>query len=284
MNALSSVSFVNKKWLKSTVIVCCCIMGLSFLPSCKKEIKDPLLLSISPDYLILDLTGGTTLPLTISASGPKNLQRFKIEVQNNNTKTVLLDSTLSWGSRFSLIYNYTLPARSASFQQTLFFTVLDSDGSTAQTSRTLNVAATSTTPLEKTGVKLATKNSGNADAFDLLNQNALMSALDDALLQDVVDAPSTVDVATISHSWKSSNGAKFLAFDGFNYANATKESIEGAFTTGSSVSQINGLAAGSIVIVQTTRGGVKRYYAIQITTVNEDLVGTNDFYLFNMKY
>lgn len=233
----------------------------------------------------MNVTGGTNLALTINASGPKNLQRFKIEVQDNsNNKTLLLDTVLSWGSKFSLLYNYSIPARSTDYSLVLFFTVLDSDGNTDQASRTLNVAHTSTIPTAKTGLKMATKHSGNADAFDLLNQSALMSALDDASLQDVVDVPNTTDAATISHSWKSSNSAKFLPFDGFDYGNATKESIEAAYIAGSSVSQVNNLAEGSIVIVQTTRGNVKRYYAIQITTINEDTVGDNDFYLFSMKY
>ncbi len=281
----SSVSFLNKKLFGSQMALLLCILGLGLLTSCKKDVQDPLLLTISPRYLVMNVTGGTNLPLTISASGPKNLQRFKIEVQDNtNSKVTLLDTVLTWGSKFSLLYNYTIPARSTSFSLVMYFTVLDSDGNVVQASRTLNVAATSTVPTQKTGMKIATKHSGNSDAFDLLNQTALMSALDDVALQDMVDVPNITDAATISHSWKSANGSKFLAFDGFDYGNATKESIEAAFTSGSSVSQVNNLTGSSVVIVQTNRGGVKRYYAIQITIINEDTVGDNDFYLFNMKY
>ncbi|MDB5257989.1 MAG: hypothetical protein JWM14_2684 [Chitinophagaceae bacterium] len=270
---------------KLQIIVLACILGLTTLFSCKKDVQDPLLLSVNPDYLVMDVTGGTNLALTINASGPKNLQRFRIQVQDNsNIKTTILDSTLEWGSKFSLLYNYTVPARSANYSMVIYLFVLDSDGNTAETSRTLNVAATSTTPTEKTGMKIATLHSGNADAFDLLNQQAVMSALVDAGLQDILDVPNTSDAATISHSWKSNNSAKFLAFDAFNYGNATKETIEGAFNSGAAVSQVNSLAVGSVVIVQTNRGGVKRYYAIQITAINEDTVGDNDFYLFSMKY
>ena len=279
------VFILIKKRFSLQVALLLCILGLSFLSSCKKDVQDPLLLTVNPEYLVMDVTGGTNLPLTISASGPKNLQRFKIEVQDNtNHKTVLLDSVLTWGSKFSLLYNYLIPTRSTSFSMVLFLTVLDSDGNTAQASRTLNIAATSTTPTEKTGLKIATKNSTNSDAFDLLNQSALMSALDDASLQDIVDVPNTTDAATLSYSWKSGNGSKFVLFNGFNYGNATKETIEGAFSSGTAVSQVSSLTASSVVIVQTNRGGVKRYYAIQITTINDDTVGDNDFYLFNMKY
>lgn len=280
-----SIYSIHSLYKKLPVFLWVCVLGLSTLSSCKKDIEDPLLLTVSPSYLVMNVTGGTNLALTINASGPKNLQRFKIEVQDNtNNKTILLDTVLSWGSKFSLLYNYTIPARSADYSLVLYFTVLDSDGNTAQASRTLNVAHTSTVPTEKTGFKIATKHSGNADAFDLLNQTALMSTLDYAALQDILDVPNTTDAATISHSWKSSNSAKFLPFDGFDYPNATKESIEAAFASGSSVSQVNNLTGASIVIVQTNRGNVKRYYAIRITSLNEDTVGDNDFYLFNMKY
>lgn len=259
-----------------------CIVGLGLLSSCKKDVADPLLLSVNPNVLVMNITGGTNLALTINASGPKNLHRFKMEVQRDNIKTVLLDSILDWGSKFSFLYNYTVPTSTANYSQVIVFTVLDSDGNTAQTSRTMNVSATATIPTEKTGLKLATKQSGNADAFDLLNQEALMSDLTAVTLQDIVDVPNTT-ASFLSHSWKSNNSAKFLSFDGFNYGNATKESIESAFTSGASVSQVNGLTSGSIVLVQTNRGGIKRYYAIQITAVNED-AGDNDFYLFSMKY
>ena len=276
----------NSSWYKKlSFLFLAGTIGLSTLSSCKKDIEDPLLLTVSPSYLVMNVTGGTNLALTIGASGPKNLQRFKIETQDNtNNKVILLDTVLSWGSKFSMLYNYTVPARSSDYSIVLFFTVLDSDGNTAQASRTLNVAHTSTVPTEKTGLKMSTKHSGNSDAFDLLNQTALMSTLEDPALQDIVDVVHATDAATISHSWKSSNSAKFLPFDGFDYGNATKESIEAAFVSGSSISQVNGLSVGSIVIVQTTRGNVKRYYAIQITTINEDTVGDNDFYLFSMKY
>lgn len=286
MNISSVVSLLSKKLVRPQVIGMLCILTLGLLSSCKKDIQDPLLLDVNPSYLVMDVTGGDNLPLTINASGPKNLVRFKIEVQDNtNTKVVLLDSMLSWGSKFSLLYNYIVPAKSNNFSLVLFFTVLDSDGNTAQTTRTLNVAGTSTTPTEKTGMKLSTKESGNSDAFDLLNQTALMSALDATSLQDVVDVPNALDATMLSRSWKSSNNAKFISFDGFDYGNATKESIEAAFTSGTAVSQVNNLTSSSIVIVQTNRGNVKRYYAIQITTVNEDATPTNnDFYLFNMKY
>jgi len=283
MTTHSPLSILSKiSRLSFTVLVC--TAGLSLLFSCKKDVEDPLLLSVNPNVLVMNIAGGTNLPLTINASGPKNLQRFKMEVQRNNIKTVLLDSVLNWGNKFSFLYNYTIPTSSANYSQVIVFTVLDSDGNTAQTSRTMNVAATATVPTEKTGMKIATKHSANSDAFDLLNQEAVMSALVDASLQDILDVPNTTDAAILSHSWKSNNNAKFLSFDGFNYGNATKESIEAAFTSGASVSQVNNLAEGSIVIVQTNRGGVKRYYAIQITTVNDDTVGDNDFYLFSMKY
>jgi hypothetical protein len=280
----SFTSSLQQKTFYQKVILLACLLGLTTLFSCKKDIQDPLLLSISPEYLVMDVTGGTNLPLTINASGPKNLQRFRIQVQINNTKTTILDSTLEWGSKFSLLYNYAIPASSENYSMVIYFLVLDSDGNTAQASRTLNVAATATTPTEKTGMKIASLHSGNADAVDLLNQQAVMSTLVDAGLQDMLDVPNTTDAGTLSHSWKSGNGAKFLSFDGFNYASATKETIEAAFTSGASVSQVNSLAPGSVVIVQTNRGGVKRYYAIQITAVNEDTVGDNDFYLFSMKY
>ncbi|MDF2457258.1 MAG: hypothetical protein K0R51_3251 [Cytophagaceae bacterium] len=286
MNTSSAVSFLSKKLFRSQVIGMFCILTLGLLSSCKKDIQDPLLLDVNPSYLVMDVTGGANLPLTINASGPKNLVRFKIEAQDNtNTKVVLLDSMLSWGSKFSLLYNYTVPTKSNNFSLVLFFTVLDSEGNTAQTTRTLNVTGTSTPPTEKTGLKLSTKYSGNSDAYDLLNETALMSALDAASLQDIVDVATEITPADISYSWKSGNGSKFVSFNGFNYANATKETIEAAFASGTAVSQVNSLAAGSIVIVQTNRGNVKRYYAIQITTINEDdTVANNDFYLFNMKY
>ncbi len=286
MNTSFVVSFLRKKIVPSQVIGMLCILTLALLSSCKKDIEDPLLLDVNPSYLVMDATGGANLPLTINASGPKNLVRFKLEAQDNtNAKVVLLDSMLSWGSKFSLLYNYTVPAKSSNFSLVLFFTVLDSDGNTAQTTRTLNVSGSSTTPTEKTGMKISSKQSGNSDAFDLLNQTALMSALDATALQDLVDLPNPVDATVLSLSWKTSNNAKFVSFNGFDYGNATKETIEAAFTAGTAVSQVNNLTASSIVIVQTNRGNVKRYYAIQINTVNEDpTAGNNDFYLFNMKY
>ncbi|MBC7485185.1 MAG: hypothetical protein H7282_00305 [Cytophagaceae bacterium] len=282
MNTYSSISIFSKKLFRLQFILLFCIVGLSILSSCKKDVVDPLLLSVNPNVLVMNITGGTNLALTINASGPKNLQRFKMEVQRDNVKTILLDSVLNWGNKFSFLYNYTVPTSNANYSQVIVFTVLDADGNTAQTSRTMNVSATSTVPTEKTGIKIATKQSGNADAFDLLNQEALMSDLTATTLQDILDVPYTT-ASMLSHSLKSNNNAKFLSFDGFNYPNATKESIESAFNSGASVSQINNLAAGSIVLVQTNRGSIKRYYAIQITAANED-VGNNDFYLFSMKY
>lgn len=263
----------------------CTIIGLLIvLSSCKKSVEDPLLLTINPRNLILDVEGGKNIPLTIGGAGPKSLTRFKIEVQDNNTKTVILDSALSWGKNFNLSYNYYIPARSTAYSLILFFTLLDSDGNTAHTSRTLNVSPATESLTSLSGLKMATKNSGNPDAYDLLNNMALISNVDAVALQDMVDVANVSDPAQVSHSWNSNNGAKFLKFDSFDYANATKASIQAAYATGTSQSQVTNIQAGSIVLIQTLRNNTIHYYAIQVVSINDDTVGTNDFYLFNMKY
>lgn len=272
--------FVKEKWMYLLLI----IITTNTLSCNTKENVDPLRISVTPDYLVMESRGGVSIPFTINCSGPRTLQKFKIEVQDNTTKTTILDSTLSWGKSFALTYYHQIPKKSNRYSLVFFFHVLDSDGNISSASRTINVSASSIPATEISGVQIYTKETGNADAYDLLNFQSLMSALDPSSSQDIVDVPNSSDATIVSRSWTSSSGAKFLVFNAFDYANATQESIQNTYLSGSPQSQINNLLAGSIILMETNRNNVKRYYAIQMVSINDDGLGNNDFYLFNVKY
>ena len=272
------------KFIATSIKLILFLTIISSTLSCKKDNVDPLKLYVTPDYLVMNAKGGANFNFTISGKGPTALRRFKMEVQENTSKTTLVDSTLEWGKTFSLIYKYAIPKRNEDYTLTFYFHLIDNDGNTTSASRVINVSSFNIPASEKTGEKIYTQQSGLSDAYDLLNFTALMSTIDPASTQDIVDVPDGTNPNNISHAWTSSANAKFVLYNAFDYANATKESIMSSFLSGTALGQISNIQAGSTILIETDRNSVKRYYAVQIISINEDNSGNNDFYLLNIKY
>lgn len=252
--------------------------------SCKKDNVNPISMSIRPDYLYMDADMEEVIPFTVSVKGPSKLSRFMIQYQQSGGALVTLkDSSLNTSTSLYYAFNYTLPTATNSYEITLYFYCYDVEGGTASSSRTFRVSGSNTPATETSGVKLYSTSSGNTDGYNLKSGVSLQTSSASADSVDIKDIVNSTSTDVLSRSITSSNNAKFVVFNSFNYANATSQSIRNAFTNGVSLSQVNNLNAGTVLIAEINRLGVKYYYALSIVSINDDAGSTNDFYLINYK-
>ncbi|MFN8417008.1 MAG: hypothetical protein U0U66_11815 [Cytophagaceae bacterium] len=260
------------------------LLFLTVTLSCKKDNVNPISISVRPDYLYMDADMEEVIPFTVSVKGPSKLTRFIIQYQQSGGALITLkDSSLNTSTSLYYAFNYTLPVATNSYETTLYFYCYDNEGGTASTSRTFRVSGSNTPATETSGVKLYSASSGNTDGYNLNSGVYLQTSSAPSDSIDIRDVVNTSLTDVLSRSITSSNNVKFVVFNSFNYANATSQSIRNAFTNGVSLSQVNNINAGTILIAEINRLGVKSYYAISIVSVNDDSGAANDFYLINYK-
>ncbi len=272
---------------KSVALILC--SSLVFLSSCKKENTKPVLL-IEPYSLILDVVSGDVVQFkTRSTSDNSKLVRFVIKSKlNNASTTTILDSLLGSLSTFNFDYEYFVAHSTGPYAVTLTFEVHDADGEVTQAVKKLNVIAGAVVLTETSGHTFYSKNSTVFPeyAFDVENKVPAIGSVD-STFRDIEDNQPSPTANTLSRSWKSPAGGKFVRFPGFDYANATDQSLINAFNSGVPSDQLNNITVGDIVLTRlgSLPDSIKIYAALKLVEVfDEPGTSDNDKYVFNMKF
>ena len=124
-------------------------------------------------------------------------------------------------------------------------------------------------------------NSGHTDAFDLELNAPLFSTVADTTTRDLQD-DSGMDTV-LSKRWKSPAVGKFVAFNGFDYANATDSSVINAYNSGIKLPIINNISTGDIFITKLGSTSASKYVLIRISDVRDNIGSANDYYEFSIK-
>jgi len=259
------------------------ITGLSVCSfSCKKKNYIPVV-HVSPSNINISAMQGDVLTFKVYVSGDEeDLSRFAIHTQIENAviKTEL-DTTIS-GKVLYYTYQYICPD---TIEGSVFitFSAYDKDGEKGETGTRVIIAPESIILTETAGHIIYSKFSGSPDVFDIATGTVKFSGVAPLNVQDIADYDTIPSDSLLQKAWHSPAGNQFVAFSGFDYANATNLTAKAAYNAGIKLSFLSDVKSNDIFITKINHGAKDIYAVIRVTNVI-DLPGlANDKYEFNLK-
>jgi hypothetical protein len=254
--------------------------------SCNEETDNTPVISISPFSLHFTAKVNEFIPFIIKIQSPVALKSLKIHNKIEGTGaayTLLLDSNLAGSKGFNYEYDYKVSLSYSGKTINFKFTVFDNDGNSWELIRYAEVQNNEVILTEIAGCAINSKYSGKPDGFDIESCTQQFSANVHDSLIDIMDYDTLANDSLLNKTLTSKTGAKFVAFNGFDYANATNVTASNAYDAGNKLDIITNLTIGDILITKTLKGQKSTIAVIRITTI-VDLPGTsNDRYEFNVK-
>jgi hypothetical protein len=255
--------------------------------ACKKESKIPVL-TLTPSRHDIDVVSGQVVSIGIRGrSDNSTLARLIITSKRDNSFTTTIKDTALSGSSLAWNWEYLVQHATQPYMELLTFTLIDAEGAQMQDTRALYVTLGATILTETTGHLFYSGASTVhlESAFDLEERVQVLYTVD-SVRRDVQDA-TAAGADQLSRTWFSPAGGRFIRFNSFDYANATDVSLRNAFNSGLPLEQLDGIAAGDIIIARlgSQPANVSYYAALRVTEV-VDLPGSadNDRYVFNLKW
>lgn len=236
---------------------------------------------VYPDSLAFHAETGDKILFEINATSLAD-PILRVQIGQKTTKTglnIIFDSIVSVKD-FSHKYQYTVPFTIYERYIELSFVVQTLIDSYFVTKYLL--IDSNNTPLKEssTHVMYSQINKSN-NAFSLIHR-AIVSFPKDSLLSDVYEYyNSSFPVASLSYEWRSATNRKFTRFNDYNYAEATVESLQTAYSIGSKKTSISDLKINDILLVGDPSDALG---VIKITAIFDEEGNVNDRYLFNLKY
>jgi hypothetical protein len=257
----------------------CLTMVLS--SSCKRDKDSVPHVTVTPTPLYIYGNIGDLVTFNITVDSDKRLSKFYISQQPDNQVPVTVLDTAITAKGVSFSYYYRMPANMAGKSIIFEFRAEDEDGNVGKQVRRVFVSTPPTiTLVETTGHRMYSNLSANPDAYNLESGVSEFSTSDSSLL-DIQDNSGTD--TTLSKTWISPAGGKFVSANGFDYANATDATEINAYNGGVQNIQITNLTVGDIIITKMGSLTTDKYAVIRITAVI-DLPGkNNDYYEFSIK-
>lgn len=278
-----------KKNICLVVAIITAILATGFTGCKKKDKKEAPVIIISPNQLHILGNVGDVVAFKITVNTNARLSKFiiKAAAQNQPPSTLLDTSITTVGTVF--YYYYTFPENQAGKSITMSFRAEDQNGMSNEDYRVVFINPLPTvkpiTLTETAGHTMYRYRSNKFDAYNLETNGGEYSILSDSTARDIQDFSDTAN-ATLSRSWKSPAGGKFVHFvsgSGFDYANATDSSTIGAYTAGLKTSLLTNLKIGDVILSKLGSTSSNKYVVIRITNV-VDVEGKNeDYYEFSIK-
>jgi len=258
------------------------IFFLYFIFSCRKD-SDPLILNISPLGLNQVAKAGSIIEFRLSGSGNSPIINLKvISKLKNSPEKITLDSIFKIPSKkISFSYFYSVPEYLEDTSTIITFEIIDQAGNSFQVSRQLLIYVEGKQLTETTSYQIFPKNSENLrSGFNLETLTYGTIGVTDSSLIDIYD-PSISDTLTLT--WKSMSGGKFVRFNDFNYSAATNITLKEAYSSGVKLDLINNLKVGDIVLFFRKSGQTENYAAIKLLNVVNSKTDVEKYYFFNVK-
>lgn len=214
-----------------------------------EEDADNVVLFATPSAT--EVLGGQKIYFDILAETRNTtLALFKVESFDNISGQKELFSTEPATQRWQYRYVYDVPNIAVeSLDIELIFTAVDNLGNRQTISRTIHVTTTAAELTELTGVALYSPLSGKDDAFSFrLLQRVNSSKAEDADVDIYVDADE-LSPETLARSWGSKTGLRFAKVNSFNYAAASRQSLEVVYANTVTKTNITDLDIDDIILV-----------------------------------
>jgi len=258
------------------------VLLLSIVCSCKKDKNNPPVIFISPSDINITAKSSDILEIKINVSSDKSLSRFIIYSKLENSYQHKIFDTLISGKYLNISYFYKVPDTLATGSSVILtFDAYDQDGNMGETGKRIIINGSPLVFTETAGHIIYSKFSGKADAFNIASANAVFTKISKDSLLDIADYDTIIKDSSLSKSWYSPAGDKFVRYNSFDYANATDIKAKEAYDSGNKLDIITDLKEQDILIIKKFNAEV--YSVIKITKIN-DIDGTgNDWYEFNLK-
>ena len=276
--------------MKKILIINILIVLFTILSSCKKNESDELILALAPEELHIISNVGKNEIITIKAISTTSLNKLSITQSiNNNTATILLDSSL-YIKDLTLNYIYTIPKIEdvGSNEITITVSINDKNGNEKKEARIYIINNTDRILEETAGNEMFSKLASNKNAYDLINMiplNYLSSPTEDRHIEDNTVIDSLQVDSSLSRTWISPANLKFVRYNNFDYANATSSSVKNAYESGVKVDHLNNITKEDIILTYIpSLSEEEAYYALKIVYIIDDVGVEQDKYIFNIKH
>lgn len=249
---------------------------------CERNSEPPVVF-VLPGALNIPANGGELIEFDIELlAGDNPLSNFRvIQKPINGLTSIMLDTTIT-GQQSSFFYLYDVPIGGEDIIVT--FTALDTEGYKGETVRRLALQGNNFLS-ESSGHTLYSRYSeaGN-NAFDLNESSPQFLATEpDSMLVDLMELDPTND-STLSYSWSSLSGVKYVRNNSFNYPEATQAAAENTFASSTPIEVISNLEEDDILIAEyEIDSEVFNYAVIKITSILDQEGSDGDRYIFNLK-
>lgn len=255
------------------------------LNGCKKdEIPSKPVVIINPQQVNVFNEVGNIQGFSVEVSSEEAVSKFRISQQTVSEGTVILVDTAIGGTNFN--YNLEFKITPEYSGQTVHFTfeAIDKNGVSGKAARKLIVDHYSYALVETSGHKMYSANSSDFFAYDL-EVGTSRGSQESWTLKDITENDIAKDSLSPRYTWRSPNGARFVKHNGFDYANATNQSVQDAFDSGASSYTIEDLAPGDIIIVKTADNYLSccPYIVVKIDNIVDNSGVGDDYYLFSIK-
>jgi hypothetical protein len=274
------------KKIKLLILAMTTIVASSLIFSCKKDKDTKPIITISPGSLHIGGNVGDLITFNVSVSSEIALSKVVIKGQpDNETPTVLLDTAILTKTT-SFKYYYRIPASLAGKTILFIFRAENQSGIANENFTRLYVSAPQAivpVPLtESAGHRMYSNlSTTNQDAYNLETKIAENSMTADTASRDIQDMSASS--STLSLSWKSPAGGKFVLFNSFDYANATDSSTISAYSSGVKYSILYNLQLNDIIITKLGSVPTNKYVVMRVTDIVDVAGKDGDYYEFTIK-
>lgn len=254
------------------------------MAGCNKDETVSIGLSISPGYLVGNSKPGSIITFKVNANSEKGIKKFNITSDLSFAPAVVVvDSTVDGRKNFTISYDYLVPNSSSDYSVILTFEIVDNEGNSKNEARQINVKVSNVPLKETTGITIYSKQSGKADAFSVVDLTPQFSNLSLTSKRDIQIDSDKDATSDLSLSWISPSGGKFVKYNGFDYVNSTKLSLENAYTTGVKLDKVSDLKEDDIILLRVIKSDSVIYSALRIVSIIDQTDSENDRYIINLK-
>jgi hypothetical protein len=251
-----------------------------FLLSCQKKNEKAVIL-LSPFDLYIPAEPKEVVVINITCNSPFEMKQFVVKSRmDGGFSHTELDTAIS-GKDFFLQYEYQVPDVTESSEIILEFNLVDASNERIINFRVIEVLSSAVYLTETAGHEMYSGNSGKHDGYNLLTGTPQYRHLADSSQLHIAD---TTKNETLLKRWISPAGAKFVKFNGLDYANCTSTSAKAAYNAGLKSEFVNDIQVGDIYISKIRNIDLKETYPVIKVVDIIDLPGSDsDRYIFNIK-
>lgn len=274
--------FQHASFLKGLVVLSALLV---FSGSCKKDTTEPEGITVLPEALVYQSTAGTVETFKIKGFSTTRFTRLKISTKKKNGFSVTrLDSSFAGREHFSLDWEFRIENALEDYELMVYFTLTDESGKEHATDRLIKVFISDPYLPEFSGIRMFSSRSGQADALNLRDLSTRNSALTPVGFLDVWDDSTAAGADTIlGRRWISPAGGRFMRFNGFNFAEATENSLSGAIAAGTFSDKVEQIQQGDVILYKRVVDSLQIEAVIRVMGVYDQPGSGNDYYDLSVK-